>query len=112
MDDDIPIISSYTCEQAVNDGVLIHPYPARWPWLLISLGVHEACSKLDAGRNYDQCLVPLCMDAILAAQAAQEKQRKRQKVSLPLSLEHTIAGTVWIAPNDKGGLTICKPEED
>ena len=112
MDDDIPIISSYTCEQAVNDGVLVHPYPKRWPWLLISLGVHEAASETGDGRNYDQRLVPLCMDAIMAAKAAQEKQRKGKNVSLPLVLEHTIAGTVWIAPNDKGGMTICKPEED
>lgn len=112
LDSDIPIVSIYTCEQAVKDGVLIHPYPKRWPWLLISIGVHQDCSKMDAGRNYDQCLVPLCMDAIMAAKAAQEKQRKGKTVSLPLILEGTIAGRVYVAPNDRGGLTICKPEED
>jgi hypothetical protein len=29
----------------------------------------------------------------------------------PLVLEHTAAGTVWIMPNDLGGMTVMKPED-
>lgn len=101
------VISSYTAEQAVADGVLFHPYPQRWPWLLISVNVHAACNKGDHGRNYDQCLVPLLMDAIMAAQAAQRSKR----VKLPLVLEGTIAGKVYIEPNEMGGMTVFTPEE-
>lgn len=46
------------------------------------------------------------------AQAEQAKAMKGKKVSLPLVLENTIAGTVWISPNSKGGITICQPEEN
>ena len=99
-------ISVYTEDQAIEDGVLIHPYPERWPWLLITCGVNSACDQEDKGRTYDQCLVPLLMDCILMAQAAQ-----RSKTKPPLVLKHTIAGTVWIEPNGKGGMTVLKPEE-
>ena len=104
MDD---VIFSYSEDDAINDGVLFHPYPKLWPWLLISIGVHSDCNT-QQGRTYDQCLRPLCMDAIMAAQAAQ----KKKNVKLPLVLEHTVAGTVWISPNSKGGMTIYKPEDD
>jgi hypothetical protein len=99
-------ISVYTDEQAVADGVLIHPYPQRWPWLLISLQVHAACDKKKHGRTYDQCAVPLLMDCIMAAQAAQKSKKKP-----PIVLEGTVAGTVWIMPNGMGGMTVLNPEE-
>lgn len=105
------IISSYGEDDAIADGVLIHPYPEEWPWLLITASIHADCSKGDSGRTYDQCLKPLLMDCIMAAQAAQEKARKGKKVSMPLVLEHTVAGTVWISPNNKGGMTVMKPED-
>ena len=106
MDED-EVISSYTAEQAVADGVLFHPYPVRWPWLLISLNVHQACNVGNNGRNYDQCLVPLLIDAIMAVIAAQ----RSKNFKLPLALEGTIAGKVLIAPNEKGGMTVFTPEE-
>ena len=27
-------------------------------------------------------------------------------------LEHTVAGTVWIRPNEKGGMTVMQPSEN
>ena len=41
MNDDI--IFSYTSEQAIEDGVLVHPYPKRWPNLLITQKIHTTC---------------------------------------------------------------------
>ena len=38
-----PVISVYSTEQAIEDGYLHHPYPERWPWLLISENVAQAC---------------------------------------------------------------------
>ena len=37
------IIFSYTADQAIEDGMLVHPYPKRWPNLLITAGIHEKC---------------------------------------------------------------------
>lgn len=95
------IIFSYTADQAIEDGVLVHPYPQRWPWLLITNSVHADC-KADKDRTYDQALVPLLMDCIMAVKG---------KKNFPITLKHTVAGTVWIMPNEKGGMTVMKPED-
>jgi len=102
-------ISVYTEDQAIEDGVLIHPYPKNWPWLLITQAIHDDCSNGNNGNNgrtYDKCLIPLLHDCIMAAQAAQKNSTKP-----PLILENTICGTIWIEPNSKGGMTVMKPEE-
>lgn len=96
-------IHSYTSEQAIKDGVLYHPYPTRWPWLLVTQSVHTDC-KGQEGRTYDQCLTPLLMDCIMAVKGKKEED-------FPVVLEHTVAGTVWIMPNEKGGMTVMKPED-
>jgi type I site-specific restriction endonuclease len=104
-------ISVYTTEQAIDDGFLVHPYPERWPWLLITSGVHGACetaSEFD-GRTYEQCLVPLLMDCIMQVQ---ELMRQSTEGVSFAKLEHTVAGTVFIKPNDKGGMTVMLPQED
>lgn len=97
------IIFSYSEDQAIEDGVLVHPYPQRWPWLLITQSIHSVCNS-QKGRTYDQALAPLLMDAIMAVQ-------NRGKKEPPIVLEHTVAGTVWIMPNAKGGMTVMLPED-
>ena len=98
-------ICTYTDEQAIEDGVLVHPYPERWPWLLITASVHaEIEEHVSDQRNYTQCLVPLLMDCIMLAQS-------QTNTRPPLALEHTIVGTVWICPNGKGGMTVMKPSD-
>lgn len=95
-------IFSYTAEQAIEDGVLYHPYPTRWPWLLVTQSVHTDCNG-QTGRTYDQCLTPLLMDCIMAVQGGSR--------DFPVVLEGTVAGTIWVMPNEKGGLTVMKPED-
>ena len=101
-------IHSYTADQAIEDGVLHHPYPDRWPNLLITNSIHADCKndtgRLDSwfARTYDQALVPLLMDAIMAVKG---------KKNFPVVLKGTVAGTVWIMPNEKGGMTVMKPED-
>ena len=99
------MIFSYTEDDAVADGTLKHPYPARWPWLLVSLGVDAAC-RSQPGRAYDECLVPLLMDTIMLVQS-----KRGREIDWPLVLEGTVAGKVWINPNGKGGLTVMTPSE-
>lgn len=97
------IIFSYTADQAIKDGVLVHPYPTRWPWLLITANVHEKCGSQE-GRTYDQALVPLLMDCIMAVQS-------KKNPEFPIVLKHTVAGEVWVMPNEQGGMTVMNPED-
>ena len=103
-------IHVYTDEQAIEDGILHHQWPTRWPWLLITNTVLREAEIVAGDREdvLDHVLVPLAMDAIMATQ----KQHKiNPRVDL-VELEHTALGTVWIRPNSKGGLTIMKPEDN
>ena len=105
------IISRYGCEQAVEDGVLLHPYPDRWPWLLISINVHCACQPTESDkRAYDQKLVPLLMDVVMLAKDPELLVKLNRGEQL--RLEGTVADTIIIGANDKGGLTICQPCEN
>lgn len=110
MFDDDEIVYSYTEDDAIADGVLIHPFPERWPWLLITANVHAACElESELGeRTYEQVLIPLLMDCIMAVQA---KIKKDSQCDL-IVLKHTVAGTVWIRPNAKGGMTVMVPEDN
>ena len=101
MNDDFSIFS-YTLDQAIEDGFLIHPYPEKWQWLLITPAIHRICNE-QPDRSYDECLVPLLMDCIMQAQA--------NRSEVVWTLEYTVAGKVFIAVNEKGGLTVMTPEE-
>ena len=104
------LIYAYTTEQAIDDGTLVHPYPERWPWLLITTGVWDAIVEetRKGQRNYDQCLVPLLMDCIMQVQAL---MRKKPYSADFAKLKRTVAGEVWIKPNDKGSMTVMLPSE-
>lgn len=97
------VIFSYTADQAIEDGALVHPYPTKFPWLLITAGIHTTC-KNQQGRNYDQSLVPLLMDCVMAVRA-------KKNPEFPVVLMHTVAGEVWVMPNEKGGITVMNPED-
>ena len=101
MDDEV--IFRYTSEEAIEDGVLYHPFPHRWPWLLITASIHSVCNQQE-GRTYEQALVPLLMDCIMEVQANQNGNNF-------WTLDNTVAGTVWMALNEKGGFTVMKPED-
>lgn len=109
------IFSDGGVRQLVEDGVFIHPYPERWPWLVISMNVHQACQPTESDkRTYDQKLVPLLMDVVMAVKADQaqpQTKRKLKDFGDFIQLEHTVADTVWVCMNDAGGLTVYTPSE-
>lgn len=98
------IIFQYTTQDAIDDGVIIHPYPDVMPSLYITptikVMVEEVC-KSD-NREFDHVLIPLLMDVTMQFAA---------KPDSLVILEHTAVGTVWIQPNDLSGLTVMKPED-
>lgn len=99
------IIFSYSADQAIKDGVLYHPYPTQWPWLLITQSIHSVCKDQEV-RTYDQALKPLLVDCIMEVKA-----KKPTRDDFPIILHGTVADEVWIMPNEKGGLTVMKPED-
>lgn len=106
-----PVISEYSEEQAIADGVLHHLFPDKWPWALVTDGVLLAClatAERD-GRQRLEVVVPLMIDAIRATQKALSAHRGRVN---RVVLEFTAAGTVIVSPNSKGGLTIMLPGEE
>ena len=107
-----PIVS-YTSQDAIADGVLVEPFPERFPGWLFTTGVHEAIEGVDDGRSYEQKAIPLIMDAALVVRG----QAKRPGCDDPEhlwteGLDGNVTGeTVWIARNDLGGCTLMFPRE-
>lgn len=99
-------------EQLVKDGVFHYPYPEKFPWVVLSQNVHAACQPIESDRRtYDQKAIPLIMDAVMVFRADQAGKKLLERQSF-LVLEGTVADTVRIVLNDKGGLTIYTPEEE
>ena len=105
--DETTTIYESTAEQALRDGLLHEPFPERWPKLFITPNVYAACDNDDAGRTYEKALTPLLMDAIVSSQ----HNIRSQRPEWPVVLEHTVAGDVWVMPNEFGGLTVMTPAE-
>ncbi len=104
--DKAEVIYSYSSEQAVEDGVLVQPDP-KAPGILIARSIHVVCSTVTDGRRYMDKVAPLLLDACMAVR----KPIESGSDEWPVVLEHTVAGTVWIMPNDLGGITLMKPED-
>jgi hypothetical protein len=107
-------IYEYTTDTALSDGVLTEPYPDRWPNLFMSADVTAACETADLrtsdkARTFDQVTIPFLMDVIMQAQVP-KNHRKLSEGSI-ITLDHTIAGEVFIALNERGGLTVMTPSE-
>ena len=105
------IISYYPESYAIEDGVLVHPYPERWKNVLVTNSIHQDCAREDVkdGRSYDQRLTPLITDCLITVDKATKE--KKGEPEFPIVLENTISDTVWVMPNDIGGYTIMKPED-
>ncbi len=100
------MISSYTCEDAIEDGSLYHVYPDKFPWLLVSANVFISCQT--NGELQDTKLIPLIMDAHFLASGP---KGYRDLDDFPILLKNTVAGDVYVSPNEKNGLTIFTPQE-
>jgi hypothetical protein len=106
-----PAISTYTEEQAIEDGVLHHLWPEQWPWLLLTDTIYARAEQVAFTRGdvpIETVLTPLAMDAIVETQ---RQMRLNPRCDL-VELEYTAVGTVWIRPNSKGGMTIMDPEDN
>jgi len=100
----------YTAKQAVDDGVLVHPYPERWPWLLVTREVFTAIEEKEDGRTLNQKLVPFLQDAIMIVQAG--KKKDPSEYLWTKGMEGNVTGqTVWLQLNDAGGFTVMFPHE-
>jgi hypothetical protein len=102
-------IFEYTCENAVDDGTFVHPFPDKFPWVLFTLSIHDAIEQAIAGseRTYAQAAIPLIQDAVMIA-----RKGPRDEYLWSKGLEGNVTGgDVWITLNDKGGLTLMRPSD-
>lgn len=103
-------ISSYTSRQAIADGVLVHPFPERFPGCLLTIGVHAAIETVQDQRTYAQRAIPLLQDAALIVLAG--LKRDPDETLWTRGLYGNVTGReVWIGLNDLGGFTLMFPEE-
>ena len=127
-------ISMYTSDQAVDDGMLVEAAPDQFGTsLLVTRAVFDAVWPpelvLDAlepgepdtsrqprhedGRTYLQRMIPLLQDAAMIAQAHAKRHPRWGGEIITKGLEGNVTGQeVWIARNDRGGLTLMFPSDN
>ncbi len=109
---DADVISSYTSEQAIDDGVLVEAFPKQFPKLLLTNAVFTTIEEKIEGtqRTLEQAIIPLFQDAVMLFRAAQKKDPNEYLVTK--GLEGNVTGKdLWVAMNEYGGLTIMFPED-
>ncbi len=99
-------ISSYTSDDALEDGQLVEPFPDKFPKFFLTDGVFRAIERIEQG-TFEQKAIPLMVDAAMIVRA------KPDDYIWTKGLEGNVTNvTVWIGRNEKGGLTLMLPEEN
>lgn len=119
--DDAPVISAYSTEQAIADGVLVHfeaITPGKW---CVTDGIwHAICDKTGEGRTPAQALANLMQDALMFIKTHKDEViRQANKGDMPQffddfseHMDGNITGErLWIAGNETGGFTVMFPHE-
>lgn len=102
-----PPDTRYTTEQALLDGCLVEPDHERWPHLLLSASIADVLNAIPFGR--DAQIESFILDCI---RITNEKAKVKDPEDLsPIEVHFPLTGTVWVVPNDLGGMTIMKPED-
>jgi len=117
---DFTVISSYTTEDAINDGVLVHfeaISPGKW---CVTQGVMAAIEdNAGEGRTHAQSLHNMMSDVLAFVQAHKAEVIKQAEGGVPLftaEFDRWMAGnvtrkTLWLGSNETGGFTVMFPEE-
>ena len=106
-------ISTYTANEAVEDGLLVEASPDTHPGWLLTRAVYERILEVEGftdedypGLGWKQRVVPLLMDAGLIV------RRRPDDHLWTMGLEGNLTGkTLWIGLNELGGLTLMFPED-
>lgn len=105
-------VSVYTADRAIDDGMLVHPYPQKFPNLLLTRSVHDAIDERDDGRTYDQKCIPFCQDVAMVWNDHVRKTKGRDGLYTGDQMAGNVTGhEVWIAANEKDGLTVMFPSD-
>ena len=102
--EDSEIVSSYTDEQAIDDGYLVRPLEnPKGKALLLTSTLYERCKEIAKSRGVEvkQVIVPLLLDAqmIVKADPAEYLWTKGRE-------GNATNDDVWIARNSMGGITL------
>ncbi len=112
--DGFEVISTYTAEQAVDDGMLVVASPDTHKGWLFTRRVFDAIMALPElqgepvhGLTYKRRVVPLLMDVVLVA-----RKYPTESLYTGNELDGNLTGKrLWFAFNDLGGITVMFPED-
>ena len=101
-------ISTYTDDQAIDDGFLVVAAPDQYgPKILLSRAVFEVLDADTDDQTYLQTVIPLIMDALMICRARPHDHLWTR------GLDGNVTGRdVWIALNGLGGITLMFPEDN
>lgn len=117
---DAPIISSYSTDDAIDDGVLVHFAPITPGKWCVTRGVYDAISKnARPDRTTEQALHNMMSDVLAFVKVNRNEVVKQAEEGLPLFcndfakwMEGNITGKkLWLGGNETGGFTVMFPEE-
>ena len=107
-------ISSYTAEQAEEDGVLVKASPETHPGWMFTRAVFEAIMARPEmkgepayGMSYKQRVVPLLLDVQMIC-----RKHAGDHMYAGTELDGNLTGQrLWFAVNDCGGITVMFPDD-
>ena len=110
-------IYSYTAQDAIDDGILTHPYPEDFEGLLLSINVAAVCNP--EGKPWEEPDVKerfteLLRQALIAVSGKYSFDPIFKKIFYgeKVYCNTEIAGDLVIGGNELDGPTICQPCED
>ncbi len=101
-------VSTYTSNQAVEDGFLVIAAPNGYgSSVLFTRAVFEAVDAAGGdGRTYAQKAVPIIRDALMVCRSDPDEHLWTK------GLEGNVTGReVWVSLNESGGITLMFPED-
>ena len=100
-------ISTYTDDQAIDDGFLVVAAPDQYgPKILLSRAVFEVLDADTDDQEYLQKVIPLIQDALMICRARPHDHLWTR------GLDGNVTGRdVWIALNGRGGITLMFAED-
>jgi hypothetical protein len=115
MFNDCDIVSTYTADQAIEDGVLVYPYPDKFPNLLLTRSIFELIdAQTKADRTFGQACLPFLQDVAYAWNRHVKRTQGQDGLCTETrDLWGNVTGRndLWIAANEKGGITVMLPED-
>jgi|TARA_Y100000034_G_scaffold56958_1_gene69667 hypothetical protein len=105
--EDAEVISSYTTEEAISDGVLTE-FPPKNNFLFAA---HAMTYIREQMKIRDCSMIQVMAPIVIDAQSAMVPYMEANEDTLMTDTPFCKESGFWVALNDRRGLTIMKPED-